>query len=258
MHVYAEAFWLPKSGSSAAEYEDAFDSPALKSPKGFRGNRVRFAVADGASEASFSKQWAKQIVRGFVKERLGVPPTPEELKPLQERWRKTVYRKPLPWYAEEKASKGAFASLLGLEICERHRGHGTSLAWRAVAVGDSCLFQVEQGEVMIAWPISSAEGFGNTPSLLCSNAANNGDGLSGVGMQEVGGECKVDTAFYLMTDALSCWFLRECERGNAPWRILTDLGGAEAQPFATLVDEWRVAGEIKNDDVTLLRVDVLG
>ena len=258
MEVHAEAFWLPKNGSSEAEYEDFFGPPTLKSPQSIKGQRIRFAVTDGAAEASFSQQWAKQIARGFVKRRLGVPLTAEELKPLQEEWQKTVHRRPLPWYAEQKAEQGAFSSLLGLEVFEAVNGAATALAWRAVAVGDSCLFQVEMGQVSKAWPIANSADFGNTPSLLCSNAANNGDGLEAAGAQAAAGGCGRGTAFYLMTDALSCWFLREHERGKEPWRILTDLGTDEGQPFAKLVGDLRTAGDLKNDDVTLLRIDILG
>ena len=258
MDVHAEAFWLPKSGSSEEEYEDAFGPPALKLTQGFKGERLRFAVADGATEASFSKQWATQIVRGCVQGRLGVPLTAEELKPLQERWQKAVHRRPLPWYAEEKAERGAFASLLGLEVFEVVTGPGISLAWRAVAVGDSCLFQVEWGQVLKAWPIANSAEFGNTPNLLGSLAANNGVGLAEARVQEAEGGCGHDTGFYLMTDALSGWFLREHERGNEPGRILRALGTNTGPTFATLVGELRRAGDMKNDDVTLLRIDILG
>ncbi len=258
MELHAEAFWLPKHGSSEAEYEDSFGPPTLKSPQSIKGERIRFAVTDGAAEASFSQQWAKQIARGFVKGSLGVPLTAEELKPLQEEWQKTVHRRPLPWYAEQKAEQGAFSSLLGLEVFEAVNGAATALAWRAVAVGDSCLFQVERGKVLQAWPMGNSADFGNPPSLLCSNAANNGDGLAAAGVLVAAGGCGHGTTFYLMTDALSCWFLREHERGKEPWRILTDLGTDEGQPFAKLVGDLRTAGDLKNDDVTLLRIDILG
>ena len=258
MEVHAEAFWLPKNGSSEAEYEDAFGPPTLKSPQGFKAGRLRFAVADGATEASFSKQWAIQIVRGFVQGRLSVPPTEEELKPLQERWQESVRRRPLPWYAEEKAAKGAFCALLGLELFESPGAKGSPLAWRAVAVGDSCLFQVEQGQVLKAWPATTSAEFGNTPSLLSSKAANNGDGLTAATVLKAEGTCRHETAFYLMTDALSCWFLREHERGNHPWRLITYLGTDTGPAFDSLVDSLRTAGQIKNDDVTLLRIDILG
>jgi hypothetical protein len=258
MDLHAEAFWLPKNGSSKEEYEDAFGPPSLKAPQGFKGDRARFAVADGATEASFSRQWAIQLVRGFVHEHIGVQLTVEDLKPLQEKWEWTVRRRPLPWYAEEKVEMGAFSSLLGLEIVETKGEGGASLDWRAVAVGDSCLFQVERGKIVLAWPLGTSSQFGNSPNLLCSKAANNGAGLAGAGVQNAEGNCRQDTAFYLMTDALSCWFLREHERGAEPWRVLADLGTEGAHSFSDLATGLRSRGEMKNDDVTLLRVEVLG
>jgi hypothetical protein len=256
MDAHAEAFWLPKSGSSEAEYEDAF-APHLKRPQGFKGERMRFAVADGATEASFSKQWATQLVRGFVHGQLGVPLTVQELKPLQERWHTSVHRRPLPWYAEQKAESGAFSSLIGIELFETINGAAAPLAWRAVAVGDTCLFQVERDQVSRAWPIANSAEFGNSPSLLSSNPAYNGAALAGAEVQATEGTFGQDTAFYLMTDALSCWFLREQERGRKPWRLLTDLGTETGHPFGNLVGDLRAAGEMRNDDVTLLRIDIL-
>jgi len=60
-----------------------------------------------------------------------------------------------------------------------------------------------------------------------------------------------------MTDALSCWFFREREQGNEPWNLLRDLDTAGHVSFEKLVADLRSEGRMKNDDVTLLRVDVL-
>src|SRR5205814_2951628 len=77
MQTSATAWWAPKSGNAANEYEDAY---AVKP------DSLRFAVADGASETSFAKQWAELLVGRFVLE----PPTAAELPnwvtPLQMAW----------------------------------------------------------------------------------------------------------------------------------------------------------------------------
>ena len=57
MITSATAWWAPKSGNTASEYEDAY---AVKP------EALRFAVADGASETSFARQWAELLVEGFV------------------------------------------------------------------------------------------------------------------------------------------------------------------------------------------------
>jgi hypothetical protein len=64
-------------------------------------------------------------------------------------------------------------------------------------------------------------------------------------------------AFYLMTDALACWFMREVEEGRMPWGVLRDLDtSGEIKPFREWVGDLRMDRAIRNDDVTLLRVDI--
>ena len=60
---------------------------------------------------------------------------------------------------------------------------------------------------------------------------------------------------WLMTDALSCWFLTEVEAGRQPWRELLPLvGSADAAVFADWVDRLRAARKLRNDDTTLVAV----
>ena len=99
---------------------------------------LRFAVADGASETSFAKEWAELLVARFI----AAPPQPADLRawvePMQATWAQSHLEKPAAWYAEQKARDGAFSSLLGLAIEDDK--------WRALAVGDSCLFVCAAGD----------------------------------------------------------------------------------------------------------------
>ena len=158
MEIYAKEFCVPKNGNTEAENDDSFSSAKDKS---------RFAVADGATEASFSREWAKQLVRAFTTKRLSIPIALDELKPLQSRWDKFVHRHPLPWYAEEKASSGAFAAFVGLEFLEEKK-------WRATAAGDSCLVQVRGNEIIKAFPLADSASFGNRPNLLSASQVQMG------------------------------------------------------------------------------------
>src|SRR5215468_4746653 len=130
------SFTLPKRGHSAEEYEDAFAAD----PK-----IGRFAVADGASESSFASLWAKLLVDGFVHpgERNG---DTSWLEPLRKRWAAKVDPQELSWYSEKK----------------------TEGAWSALAVGDSCIFQVRKDALVQAFPMERSDSFGNHPSLICS------------------------------------------------------------------------------------------
>lgn len=245
MEAHAQEFRLPKNGSSEAEYEDA---------SSIGNNRLRFAVADGATETSFSGAWAKQLVRAFTGGKLSIPIALEELTPLQARWQKIAHRHPLPWYAEEKANSGAFAAFVGVEFSQEHSATGTQKVWQATAAGDSCLVQVRGNEIHKAFPLADSASFGNRPNLLSSSPSSNGH--SELVMQS-SGSWGCEDAFFLMTDALACWFFKECEQGNKPWILLRDLDTQDGVPFEKFVADLRADGRMKNDDVTLLRIDII-
>jgi hypothetical protein len=236
--VHAKEFYLPKQGSSEAEYEDAFS---------LGKDELRFAVADGATETSFSGVWARQLVRAFTHGKLSVPITIEELKPLQSQWEKIVHRNPLPWYAEEKAGSGAFAAFIGLEFLPKK-------IWRATAAGDSCLVQMRDDEMMVAFPLADSGSFSNRPDLLSSAPAMNGK-EAGLVLSSTGSWDRADV-FFLMTDALACWFFKEREQGNKPWLLLKELEAQSQAPFGKLIANLRSEGRMKNDDVTLVRIEM--
>jgi len=235
METSATAWWAPKSGHAANEYEDAY---ALEP------GAHRFAVADGASETSFAREWAELLVTSFVHE----PPTAAELhdwvSPLQSTWAQGHQGKATAWYSEAKARDGAFASLLGLTIDGER--------WRALAVGDSCLFVVRAGRMVRAFPLERAEQFSNRPVLISSVARANGRMWSEVAALE--GELQASDRLLLMTDALAQWFLAEAEMGRRPWGALAKATSPEQ--FAGLIDCLRAGGALRNDDVTLLSVEV--
>ena len=59
-----------------------------------------------------------------------------------------------------------------------------------------------------------------------------------------------------MTDALSAWFMAGIERGERPWQRFQDLETTEERmSFVDLVADLRDSHAMKNDDVTLVRVD---
>ena len=57
----------------------------------------------------------------------------------------------------------------------------------------------------------------------------------------------------LVSDALACWFLVEAEKGEHPWEVLT---GLTPEVFPVWVEHLRSERVLRNDDVTLLQVDV--
>ena len=243
---------LPKAGNSKEEYEDAFwpEQQIDQSAKTFR-----FAVADGATETSFSGLWAKMLVRAYCRGNLAEKILFKSLPALQKRWLECVSKTPLPWFAEEKLRSGAFSSIVGLTIKHGTSRNGKLARWKALAIGDSCLFQVRGNKLITPFPFTDSEQFNSRPSLLSSNPIYN-EGILNSSMQKSGSLDEGDT-FYLMTDALACWFLRAVESNQKPWEILRDFATSdEMASFSDWIANLRKAHLIRNDDVTLLRVEV--
>jgi len=251
MHFAYHPFWLPKAGNSEDEYEDAFYPP--NDLIDVSGNALRVAIADGATETSFAKLWAKLLTLAYVEGRFDSPE--QTLLCLCQDWSESILSKSLPWYAEEKSRSGAFAALLGFRIQSNNEEDCASYSWDAIAIGDSCLFQVRGDELHFAFPLKKSTDFNSRPFLLSSLSSWNEVQEK---FQSESGDVKEGDTFYLMTDALACWFLEEREHGNHPWeqlRGIDDKGSSFS--FNELVDRLRKPCQLRNDDVTLLRIDVL-
>lgn len=251
MEIVARALWLPKSGNTAEEYEDAW---AVGDETAEAADRFRCAVADGATEASFSGLWARLLTQGYCDGAFADEPSLADFAPQQAVWAREVATIRLPWYAEEKARSGAFSALLGLSIAAVTGPAGGR--WAALAVGDSCLFQVRDDQLLLAWPLAAAESFTNSPMLLSSNPARNVALAQHLVLSA--GDWVLGDAFYLLTDALACWFLLAYEAGGRPWADLDAVAAADSGTFVAWIAELRAARVLRNDDVTLLRVAVGG
>src|SRR5947199_52879 len=79
------------------------------------------------------------------------------------------------------------------------------------------------------------------------------------GFVQAEGDWLPGDTFFLMTDALACWFLREGEEGRQPWDELSGFSGATAlEDFARRIEALRDGEGLKNDDVTLIQVTLRG
>lgn len=249
MELVCDAFSIPKYGCSEEEYEDAYK---------FNEQAKLFAIADGATEASFSKEWANLVVDAYVnKEFVSRVAFNDSIHNLQKIWLKEVSKKPLPWYAEEKLQKGAFCSFLGLQFAKTP---SNKMKWQALINGDCCLFQIRGNSLIVALPFNTTEDFNNHPVLLSSkpNVDSPPDSLLKVakGIAETG-----DT-FFLMTDALACWFLKRVNR--KPEKVIEVMRDEmpDSEKFGRLIVQERNEKTeeqlpwLKNDDVTFLRITI--
>lgn len=246
-----DVFWLPKSDHTVKEYEDAF---AVHAARGW------FAIADGASEAIFAGRWARILVQAAICS----PPRSAAMlkkwmKPLQRRWHEQIDWEALPWFSLEKARQGAFSTLLILTF-HKARVDRASRAfgrWQALAVGDSCLFHLRKGALLLAFPLSQAEEFGLYPALLSSHPLRNNKVWEKVHV--IGGDYRSNDLFIMATDAFAQWFLTEIEHGARPWEKLRDLASRTDSrgEFQEWISTLRQNQAIRDDDVTVVVIRVM-
>lgn len=240
----------PKAGNRPEEYEDA--SRVVYSVE---ADAARIALCDGASESAFARSWAQVLTDACVSRPLDLTELTSSslagwLGPCQEKWSQAVPWERIPWHGEAKTRAGALAALLALTVNLTPNPSG-GFPWQAAAVGDCCLFVVRDGGLNLAFPMDSAVQFNNTPSLICSNPANN-RGLWGR-VSQLSGEFRSGDVVILASDALAAWLLKEYESGGKPWETLLSLDLAEWEDW---VQERRAERSMRNDDTTLIIIPV--
>lgn len=244
MHLVCSTLWLPKKGNTAEEYEDA---AAPLDPIDKDTDVFRCAVADGATETSFSRTWAKLLVEGYVERTARAT--------LKERWADSISGKQLAWYAEEKAQSGAFAALVGLQINDC--ADGGTRTWVCEALGDSCLILVRGKSFVEQFPLTHSDEFNSSPILISSSSP---DGEAEEELIAKSGEWQPGDIFYLLSDAIARWtYKRQEDYGDASVWLKSMTHGADFDAFVELQRELTDAEMrplMRNDDVTLMRVEL--
>lgn len=261
VRAHVRSIW--KQGNAAEEYEDASAFDCVSG---------RFAVADGASDAYDSGRWARLLVESFAAGELPLTKRVELerwVDGLAPRWNAEIpwdeLSEPRHWYKHEKAMLGDFATFLGLQLELRHRRGteqprvaasrdlGRRRMWRALAVGDACLFHIRAGKVMppTSFPVSSRADFGVTPPLIGTDKRYNRRSLKAARMVE--GSWEPGDVFLLATDALAHCIFAAWEAGDQSLSRLSVLTDVE---FGELVTRLRRSNRMRNDDVTLLVVEI--
>lgn len=240
MWVRLQPFAAGKRGNAPGEYEDALWPRRRLTRELASAGGFRCAVADGATEASFSAIWARLLVEAYRRGALG--PDLAILPALQRCWQERVQQVPLPWYAEEKVRLGAFSSLLGVTVTGGH--------WEAFAVGDSCLFHRRGHSFLTVFPVACSADLAAAPHLISSLPAHN-TALGGH-IHCAQGSLQPGDTLYLVTDALAGWILRHIEAGSP----CAELDTLYPNTFPAWLEAQRDTRAIRNDDTTLIRIDI--
>ncbi|MGW5460110.1 hypothetical protein [Streptomyces sp. NPDC003996] len=267
---------VPKAGNRIEECEDAELVWWPREPRPDRHGRtvvpLYAAVSDGASESLLAGAWAERLVKDVV-----------ESMSLQHEWWEDVggfvsdfmrrsgelwdayleqYQtdraargRPITWYEQPGLDKGAFATVVGAEVRATLPADGSvEWSWHAFALGDSCLFHLREGSVLRAFPVESVDGFGITPQLLGSR--NHDAALVTERLSIARGTLAPGDEILLTSDALAAWLLSPRHELSAPGTQLAMLAELGEESFGEWVNDQRVRGFMRNDDVTLIRLRV--
>jgi hypothetical protein len=109
-------------------------------------------------------------------------------------------------------------------------------------------------KVLTTFPITASEAFTNSPVLLSTKTSLDAPPLEALVTTQ--GEWESGDHFYLMTDAIAAWFFRAMEQQQSPWNIIRDFDNDPCKPFLGWVETARKQNLMRNDDVTLYRIEI--
>lgn len=247
MKLQARTFWLPKDPGFDLEYEDAF---AVREVAGLA------AIADGVSNAMFSRAWARLL----TSEVIVAPPDPAAaddyrawLARQRTAWRQEIDLSKLNYFQREKLRRcgGAFATLLWVQIRKEENGDGCRFHWQAFATGDSGLIHVRAGLPLQWFPIATAADLQADP-ITISSVDFGKDHV--VEFRSATGELQENDLLVMCTDALLGWALNAMEAEQPPpWEQYWDMPEEVwRQEIITLRDEHKM----RRDDTTLILLRV--
>jgi hypothetical protein len=233
-------------GSGPDEYEDAAWPDVAEWADA--ASSVRVAIADGASESMLAGRWARLLARTACDHDPGA--LLDALCQAGRSWpaETAAYLadRPLTWWQREKLSRGAQSTVLVVQVSDEG-------AWKAAAVGDSCLFHCRDDAVLETFPIARSADFGVRPALVGSRRVG-----ACVPRWAAGGFAAGDL-LVLATDALAAWVLRAVEAGESPVGTLRGLtSGPDSDALASWAEAERGADPpaLRNDDLTVVSLQL--
>lgn len=227
----AVGYWMAKDGNQELEWEDSL---------GYCEQRGLFAIADGVSNAFDSAEWAETLTRSFIRDLTLDGTLHGEFRPwLLQRVNDWWATQPAAaaWWEEDAADDGSAATFLGMRI-------GPDLVCEHVSVGDCCMFRLRAGKIDV---IVAPEAFTNRPAVLSNLPDRVGDLAPSVDTDQA----EPGDRYFLTSDALGATLQKL--GGKMDWAALATMG---LDRFRDMVAELRQHGQIENDDVALLIVEV--
>lgn len=205
------------------------------------------AVADGASTSWQAGEWALQLCDAWVGQDGAWGHGEHEtcVAAIQRSFQNpghTQQAGPSQWFADEVVRRGAFAAFLGVSF---DIAAGPQVAYRALSVGDVCLLHLRNEMLLASFPITSSDELTSQPELIGSSP-----GRRTSPAKELSGELESGDVLVIATDGVAGYLLG----GSATGDLLQSFIYGPAEDFAEALGTARTAGEMVDDDYTLVRV----
>ena len=258
MRLVRKAFSLCKDGNREEENEDAV-FPQMVNGSSLTVDNFCCAMADGATQSSFSKLWASLLVNESCLSQENPLNLQQTIFSARSKWKNALPDQNLPWPVAIKIKQGSFATLLWFKIWQKN-GFSTNgsdsdaQGWTACSVGDTCMFQIAKGKFINSFPLTKADQFNNSPDLVSTNPVYGGSRLV---CSKVSGQWNRGDHFLIASDALAQWIINGMERSDLTWPIIS-MNLTSLMRFQTWIKALRRQSAIKNDDTSLICLTVDG
>jgi len=235
-------YTTPKAGLEDFQNEDA----VAVDPAGADALWVR--VADGASTGVFSREWSRHLCHNFeVSWIQSVQNFENGLENIRESFQPEITR---PSALRKFLMEGSYATLLTALVQKTDATADTALQLTLFAVGDVSLFVFSQaGETMFTFPYKHTKDFNNVPNLIRSKAALQAKTPYKIAQTEI--RTAPEDLIVIATDALSEYLFKTMSAGKHPMKLLKMLQCKDDMAFKEVIDIFRNADGMKNDDVAV-------
>jgi Protein phosphatase 2C len=163
--LFCQEWTVQKTGLKPEQNEDACLTRNVDREGGVP--QLLIAIADGATEAVYSRLWAKKLVEAARPDwtSLSDDDLGEIIKQICKEFSPIEPGQDVPWFVRNKyMDQGSQATLLAVTLAGLN--DGDSLEVRAVSVGDCCLILFKASGEVLSFPMRSSDEFGVNPVLL--------------------------------------------------------------------------------------------
>ena len=208
-----------------------------------------FAIADGVSQAPFSKIWSNMVVKKFIEKPFASDLNEQKLKDwlegIRKEWGSEIDQRKSPKMILDRAKEvGGSTTFLGMRIQKKKKKYEKL---QLFGIGDTNMFLIRNNRIKEKFPIMSVESFTDQTIGLCSI-----DNASQKFLELKEFNAKRGDIVILATDALAKWIFESANLGQSPWnKILKNKN--DIQNF---IGKLRDTKKIDDDDTTCIIIRI--